>query len=36
MSVNEWEMLLKSFGYTVEHISYYQEGDWHIACVILA
>ncbi len=34
MSTNEWESLIKSFGYTVEHISYYQEGDQHVAGVI--
>jgi len=34
MNISEWEVLLKSFGYTVEHIAYYQEGDWHIAVVI--
>ncbi len=34
MTVEEWEKLLKHFGLKIEHISYYQEGDLHIAAVI--
>ncbi len=32
--IKEWEFLLKSFGYTIEHLSYYQEGNIHIVGII--
>ncbi len=35
MDINKWETLLKGFGYNVEHISYYYEGDLHIVGVVL-
>ncbi len=34
MTVEEWEKLLKDFRLMVNHISYYQEGDLHIAVVV--
>ena len=34
MTAEEWERMLKYFGIKIEYISYYQEGDLHIAAVI--
>ena len=34
MTVEEWKKLLNDFELKIEHISYYQEGDLHIAIVI--
>ena len=34
MTLEEWERLLTEFGVKMEHISYYQKGDLHIAAVI--
>lgn len=34
MTAEEWERMLKYFGLKIEYISYYQEGDLHIAAVI--
>jgi 2-polyprenyl-3-methyl-5-hydroxy-6-metoxy-1,4-benzoquinol methylase len=34
MTLEEWERLLREFGVKIEHISYYQKGDLHIAAVI--
>jgi len=34
MTVQEWKNLLNDFQLKIEHISYYQEGDLHIAIVI--
>lgn len=34
MTLEEWERLLTEFGVKIEHISYYQRGDLHIAAVI--
>lgn len=34
MTLEEWERMLIQFGVKIEHISYYQKGDLHIAAVI--
>ena len=36
MSVDEWNILLKSFGYNIDYISYYQEEESHVVAVILS
>ena len=36
MSIDEWNMLLKSFGYNIDYISYYQEEESHVVAVILS
>jgi cyclopropane fatty-acyl-phospholipid synthase-like methyltransferase len=34
MTVEGWKTLLQDFGFRIEHLSYYQEGDLHIAIVL--
>lgn len=34
MDLEEWRKILQSFGFTIEEISYYQEGNSQILCVI--